>query len=83
MILENTEKIQNSTNFIKKKLGHSFTETKNILLIISLLHLLGLLLCIVDFYYLKWYITNYNDGLIPDQQMFQIGSFTQSRPGTT
>ncbi|OLS24117.1 MAG: hypothetical protein HeimC2_23910 [Candidatus Heimdallarchaeota archaeon LC_2] len=71
MILENSTKTDAPSNFFKKKITQSFSETKYILLIIALLHLLGLLLCMIDFYYLKWYIVNYNEGLIPDQQMFQ------------
>ena len=47
------------------------SQTKTVLLIIAILHLLGLIVWFIDFYYLKWYIVNYNDGLVPDQQMFQ------------
>ena len=35
-------------------------------------HLVALLLYALDYYYLHLYITNYNDGLVPDQQMFII-----------
>lgn len=51
---------------------NNFYQTKTILLIVAALHLLGLIACAIDYYYLKWYIIHYNDGLVPDQQMFQI-----------
>lgn len=72
MILSKCKEASVSDNYLKNKILQSFSETKYILLIISILHLIGIVLCVIDFYYLNWYITNYNDGLIPDQQMFQI-----------
>ncbi|MHA2032429.1 MAG: hypothetical protein ACW99Q_23895, partial [Candidatus Kariarchaeaceae archaeon] len=48
------------------------SQPNSLLIIISFLHVLGILLYLLDFYYLKWYIVNYNDGLVPDQQMFVI-----------
>ncbi len=71
MILSKCKEANISDNHLRKKIIRSFSETKNILLTIAILHLIGILLCMIDYYYLNWYVTNYNDGLIPDQQMFQ------------
>jgi len=43
-------------------------QTKSILFVVAALHLIGLLACVIDYYYLQWYVVNYNEGLIPDQQ---------------
>lgn len=52
--------------------ANKFYRTRTILFIVGSLHVLGLIACAIDFYYLQLYIVHYNEGLIPDQQMFQI-----------
>ncbi|MHA2030644.1 MAG: hypothetical protein ACW99Q_14750 [Candidatus Kariarchaeaceae archaeon] len=49
-----------------------FSNPKSLLIIIALFHVIGLILSAIDYYLLHWYIVNYNDGLVADQQYFII-----------
>ncbi len=57
---------------ISKIIRYWLVDTKRVLLFISFFHLIGLILCAIDYYLLDWYIGSYNEGLVADQQFFVI-----------
>ncbi|MFW9917376.1 MAG: ArnT family glycosyltransferase [Candidatus Thorarchaeota archaeon] len=57
---------------IKEKLRFYLITPRSILLIVAILHLGALILCAIDYYLLKFFIVNYNDGLVSDQQNFEL-----------
>lgn len=57
---------------IKMRLRFYLITPRYILLIVAILHLVTLILCAIDYYILKCFIVNYNNGLVSDQQNFVL-----------
>ncbi|MFX0114840.1 MAG: glycosyltransferase family 87 protein [Candidatus Hodarchaeota archaeon] len=56
----------------QNKIQTFVSSPRQVLLVIAVLHLLVLVACAIDYYVLKVFIYNYNNGQISDQQMFVL-----------
>ncbi|MFX0115271.1 MAG: glycosyltransferase 87 family protein [Candidatus Hodarchaeota archaeon] len=56
----------------QKKIQTFVSSPRQVLLSIAVLHLIVLAACAIDYYALKWFIFNYNDGQVSDQHRFVL-----------